>query len=141
MDYNYTEFIEELYGAPKRDVCYIHGCRRKKKGHQAEKLTNGALIASKAVRNAENQRYEGKDLTDRQRLIMVANYAAFYSGNFIASLNVLEVMLVERGIKVSYVFPKNALFANCGEDSRYLELHDVHTADFTPAALAAELKS
>ena len=27
-------------------------------------LTNGALIASKAVRNAENQRYEGKDLTE-----------------------------------------------------------------------------
>lgn len=71
---------------------------------------------------------------------MVANYAAFYSGNFIASLNVLERVLAGRGVRVSYVFPKNAPFANWGEDGSYQELHDVHTADFTPAALAAELK-
>lgn len=80
------------------------------------------------------------NLTDRQRLIMVADYAAYYSGNFIASLNELEVMLAESGVKVSYVFPKNAPFTNWGEGGRYLELHDVHTADFTPAALAAEMK-
>lgn len=72
---------------------------------------------------------------------MVANYAAFYSGNFIASLNALEAMLAERGVRVSYVFPKNAPFANWGEDGRYLEHYDVHTADFTPAALAAKLKT
>ena len=58
---------------------------------------------------------------------MVANYAAFYSGNFIASLNALEVMLAERGVKVSYVFPKNALFANWGEvadtEGRTKKLH------------------
>ena len=71
---------------------------------------------------------------------MVANYAAYYSGNFIVSLNELEVMLAERGVKVSYVFPKNAPFTNWGKGGRYLKLHDVHTVDFTPAALAAELK-
>ena len=71
---------------------------------------------------------------------MVANYAAFYSGNFIASLNALEAMLAEHGVGVSYVFPKNAPFANWGEDGRYLEYHDVRTADFAPTVLAAELK-
>lgn len=49
---------------------------------------------------------------------MVTNYAAFYSGNFIASLNALEAMLAERGVRVSYVFTKNAPFANWGEDGR-----------------------
>lgn len=39
--FNYTEFVEELYGIPEEDVCYIHGCRRKKKGHPKEELILG----------------------------------------------------------------------------------------------------
>lgn len=39
--FNYTEFVEELYGVSKSNVCYIHGCRRKKRGHQKEKLILG----------------------------------------------------------------------------------------------------
>lgn len=30
--FNYTEFIETLYGAKQENVCYIHGSRKKKKG-------------------------------------------------------------------------------------------------------------
>lgn len=37
LSFNYTEFVETLYGIPEKDVCYIHGCRRKKK----EKLILG----------------------------------------------------------------------------------------------------
>ena len=36
--FNYTEFVEELYGVSKSNVCYIHGCRRKKRGHQKRKI-------------------------------------------------------------------------------------------------------
>lgn len=41
LDFNYTEFIEELYGVPESDVCYIHGCRRMNKGAPADKLVLG----------------------------------------------------------------------------------------------------
>lgn len=41
--FNYTEFIETLYGVPEENVCYIHGCRRKKKYHQKEKLVLGHM--------------------------------------------------------------------------------------------------
>lgn len=39
--FNYTEFVEKLYGIQEEDVCYIHGCRRKKKGHPKEELILG----------------------------------------------------------------------------------------------------
>lgn len=41
----------------------------------------------------------------KTRVVFVANYAAFYSGNFIASLTELEKQLIRRGITVLYVFP------------------------------------
>lgn len=41
--FNYTEFVETLYGIPKENVCYIHGCRRKKKYHPKERLVLGHL--------------------------------------------------------------------------------------------------
>lgn len=39
--FNYTEFVESLYGIPEDRVCYIHGCRRKKKNKPAEELILG----------------------------------------------------------------------------------------------------
>ena len=43
------------------------------------------------------------------RLLFVAQYAAPYEGNFIASLKALEVILYkEYGCEVAYVFPKLA---------------------------------
>lgn len=41
LNFNYTEFIEGLYGVEKDKVCYIHGCRRKEKYHPKEKLILG----------------------------------------------------------------------------------------------------
>jgi len=41
LNFNYTEFIEDLYGVEKKNVCYIHGCRRKEKYHPKDKLIIG----------------------------------------------------------------------------------------------------
>ncbi len=41
--FNYTEFVEELYGVAENHVCYIHGCRRKKKYHSKENLILGHM--------------------------------------------------------------------------------------------------
>lgn len=41
LNFNYTEFIEELYGVDKENICYIHGCRRKEKYHPKDKLILG----------------------------------------------------------------------------------------------------
>ncbi|MBQ4600600.1 MAG: bacteriophage abortive infection AbiH family protein [Oscillospiraceae bacterium] len=41
--FNYTEFVEDLYGVSEENVCYIHGCRRKKKGAAKEKLVLGHM--------------------------------------------------------------------------------------------------
>lgn len=41
LNFNYTEFIEDLYGIPMSSICYIHGCRRKTKNHPKEKLILG----------------------------------------------------------------------------------------------------
>ena len=38
--FNYTEFIETLYGAVGKNICYIHGCR-KSANHAAKKLVIG----------------------------------------------------------------------------------------------------
>jgi len=45
INFNYTEFLETIYGVPKRNVLYIHGDRRDKKtqlvlghGHDIEKV-------------------------------------------------------------------------------------------------------
>lgn len=43
LNFNYTEFIETLYGV--KDVCYIHGCRKNKK----EKLILGHRPGSESV--------------------------------------------------------------------------------------------
>lgn len=39
--FNYTEFIEDLYGVSHGKVCYIHGCRKKRKGQPKEELILG----------------------------------------------------------------------------------------------------
>lgn len=41
--FNYTEFVEGIYGVPEQNVCYIHGCRRKRKGCPKEALVLGHL--------------------------------------------------------------------------------------------------
>lgn len=39
--FNYTEFIEELYGAKPENVCYIHGCRKNRKRGKPDELILG----------------------------------------------------------------------------------------------------
>ena len=41
LNFNYTEFLEDLYGIPKENIQYIHGCRKKEKGKAKEKLILG----------------------------------------------------------------------------------------------------
>lgn len=43
LNFNYTEFIEELYGVPESDICYIHGDRRNKKVVLEEELILGHM--------------------------------------------------------------------------------------------------
>ncbi len=41
--FNYTEFVETLYGIPEQHVCYIHGCRRKIKYRSNDRLILGHI--------------------------------------------------------------------------------------------------
>lgn len=41
LSFNYTEFIENLYGVRHKNVCYIHGYRVKQKYHPKEELILG----------------------------------------------------------------------------------------------------
>jgi hypothetical protein len=41
--FNYTEFVETLYGFSEDNICYIHGCRRKKKYFPKERLILGHM--------------------------------------------------------------------------------------------------
>lgn len=41
--FNYTEFVETMYGVPSENVCYIHGSRKRRKGCLPEKLILGHL--------------------------------------------------------------------------------------------------
>lgn len=43
LNFNYTEFVETLYGVDKSNVCYIHGCRRKIKGQPRDNLILGHM--------------------------------------------------------------------------------------------------
>lgn len=51
--FNYTEFIEELYGVSHGKVCYIHGCRKKQKGHPKEEL----ILGHKPVCEYDGERF------------------------------------------------------------------------------------
>lgn len=39
--FNYTEFIEDLYGAKADNICYIHGCRKNRKNRKPDELILG----------------------------------------------------------------------------------------------------
>lgn len=41
--FNYTEFVETLYGIPEQNVCYLHGCRKKQRHSPQGKLILGHL--------------------------------------------------------------------------------------------------
>ncbi len=41
LSFNYTEFIEDLYGARQENICYIHGCRKNRKNCKPGELILG----------------------------------------------------------------------------------------------------
>lgn len=43
LNFNYTEFVETLYGVDNKKICYIHGCRKKIKGRPKDKLILGHI--------------------------------------------------------------------------------------------------
>ena len=54
--FNYTEFVETLYGISHENVCYIHGCRKKEKYHPKDTLIIGHLPGES---NDEYNKIEG----------------------------------------------------------------------------------
>ena len=41
LNFNYTEFIETLYGAKRENICYIHGCRKTEQGKRSDGIILG----------------------------------------------------------------------------------------------------
>lgn len=77
LDFNYTEFIEDLYGVHRKDVCYIHGCRRKKKGHRREKLILGHQPEASDPQFDFKSKWRGLDLSgNRAQMIYDAQQIA-----------------------------------------------------------------
>lgn len=68
LSFNYTEFAETLYGVPKKDVCYIHGCRRQKKS----KLILGHRPGASDESYALNEKRKGRKPTYRNGMIEAA---------------------------------------------------------------------
>ena len=68
LNFNYTEFVETLYGVDKSNVCYIHGCRKKIKGQPRDNLILGHMPGdsepaydfadSKPLRKLSNHEYQ-----------------------------------------------------------------------------------
>ena len=60
LDFNYTEFVESIYGVSKENICYIHGCRVKQKGQPRQPLILGHLLGASDeafdnIGNSENK--------------------------------------------------------------------------------------
>lgn len=75
--FNYTEFIEALYGISNENVCYIHGCRRKKKGFPKEPLILGHQPdAHYALYNIATPHVQSKIDRSRKGMIYIAQESA-----------------------------------------------------------------
>ena len=73
LSFNYTEFVETLYGIPKKDVCYIHGCRRQKKAKMILGHRPGASDESYEL----NENRKRRKPTYRNGMIEVAQEQVF----------------------------------------------------------------
>lgn len=71
--FNYTEFVETMYGVPDENVCYIHGSRKRRKGHPPEKLILGHLPgASDDAYDFDDGRYRGAKNPFRRKMVELA---------------------------------------------------------------------
>lgn len=69
LDFNYTEFIEDMYGMSENDICYIHG-RRKKKGRRRQELILGHIPGANDPAYEFKDNYSGIDnLDDNAQMI------------------------------------------------------------------------
>ncbi len=112
--FNYTEFVETLYGIPEQNVCYIHGCRRKKKYRPYDRLILGHVSgASEDAFDFDDDSYlKIKDpynqamsqIAQDQALQLIADYDAELTKNcremitvhtsFFSELNEIENIVV-----------------------------------------------
>ena len=70
LDFNYTEFVETLYGVEEADVCYIHGSRKKRKGRQREELILGHMPGDSDLQYEFEDKYEGLNLSGNRAQIL-----------------------------------------------------------------------
>ncbi len=77
LTFNYTEFMEELYGVPASDICYIHGKRGKKKGAHGEALILGHIPGASDAEYEFEDNYGGINLSgNRAQMIYDAQQTA-----------------------------------------------------------------
>lgn len=69
---------------------------------------------------------------------MVADYAAYYLGNFMESLAALEEALGKKSISVEYILPESAPLERYGDFSKK---HVIHTCVFEPQEIARTVSS
>lgn len=74
LNFNYTEFVEKLYGIPAKDICYIHGCRRNK----MEKLILGHRPGASEQSYELNEKQKQRKPTYRNYLIESAQDQVFH---------------------------------------------------------------
>lgn len=74
FSFNYTEFAETLYGIPKENVCYIHGCRRQKKA----KLVLGHRPGASDESYELNEKRKKRKSTYRNEMIGAAQEHVFH---------------------------------------------------------------
>lgn len=75
LNFNYTEFVEKLYGVREDKICYIHGCRKRKKGSQLEELILGHMP------DASNEQY---DFEDNYKVVPVSHTQMVYDAQQVA---------------------------------------------------------
>lgn len=68
LNFNYTEFIETLYGVDQNNVCYIHGCRQKIKGRPKDKLVLGHMPGANDPEYEFHDKWKPKNPYKRQMI-------------------------------------------------------------------------
>lgn len=112
--FNYTEFAETLYGIPEQNVCYIHGCRKKRRGRPKDRLILGHMPGAgddafnfdddSHARITDPYRQAMSQIAQGQILQLIADYDACLTKNcrkiisahasFFSELNEIENIIV-----------------------------------------------
>lgn len=124
--FNYTEFIETLYGAKEDNICYIHGCRKNRKNHRPGELILGhrpgmeeeqwdkvdlkpfkykdsykRYIMESALETAAREAAWYDDSTTKNCVDIIKNHKAFFDG--LTGVN--EILVIGHSLsKVDYPY-------------------------------------